>query len=67
MDQEKQVILSRFDDYGKELKREHEAQVERLRKDYQAKVKTLQDRDAQAREEIDSERLEIESIRNTLE
>ena len=67
MDQEKQVILSRFDDYGKELKREHEAQVERLRKDFQGKVKTLQDREAQAREEIDSERLEIESIRNSLE
>jgi Skp family chaperone for outer membrane proteins len=67
MESEKQTILSRFDEYGKELKRDHEAHLEKARKDFQAKVKALQDRELEAREELDRERMEVEETKIALE
>jgi hypothetical protein len=67
MDQEKQTILSRFDDYGRELQRDHEAQVERIKREFLAKVKAVQDREEEARAEVLRDREQVEAMRMSLE
>ena len=59
--------MSRFDDYGRELQRDHEAQVERIKRECMVKVKAMQDRQEEARGEILRDREEVETMRINLE
>ena len=61
------MILERFNDYGKELKRDHEEQLDRVKKEFQGKFKSLQEREAEARAELDRDREDLESMREALE
>ena len=61
------MILERFNDYGKELKKDHEEQLDRVKKDFQGKFKSLQEREAEARAELDRDREDLEAMREALE
>jgi hypothetical protein len=61
------MILERFNDYGKELKKDHEDQLDRVRKDFQGKFKNLQEREAASRAELDRDREDLEAMREALE
>jgi hypothetical protein len=61
------MILERFNDYGKELKKDHEDQLDRVRKDFQGKFKNLQEREATSRAELDRDREDLEAMREALE
>ena len=61
------MILERFNDYGKELKKDHEDQLDRVRKDFQGKFKSLQEREAASRAELDRDREDLEAMREALE
>ena len=61
------MILERFNDYGKELKKDHEDQLDRVRKDFQGKFKSLQETDAASRAELERDREDLEAMREALE
>jgi ribosome recycling factor len=61
------MILERFNDYVKELKKDHEDQLDRVRKDFQGKFKTLQERDAASSAELERDREDLEAMREALE
>lgn len=61
------MILERFNDYGKELKRDHEEQLDRVKKDFQGKFKSVQEREAEARADLDRDREDLEGMRESLE
>ena len=61
------MILERFNDYGKELKKDHEEQLDRVKKDFQGKFKAMQEREAEARAELDRDREDLEAMREALE
>ena len=61
------MILERFNDYGKELKRDHEEQLDRVKKDFQGKFKNVQEREAEARADLERDREDLEGMRESLE
>lgn len=61
------MILERFNDYGKELKRDHEEQLDRVKKDFQGKFKSVQEREAEARADLERDREDLEGMRESLE
>jgi hypothetical protein len=61
------MILERFNDYGKELKKDHEEQLDRVKKDFLGKFKAMQDREAEARADLDRDREDLEAMREALD
>ena len=61
------MILERFNDYGKELKKDHEEQLDRVKKDFQVKFKNMLEREAESRAELERDREDLEAMREALE